>query len=271
MRETLPPGPRRKPFSLTKANPFAVLDLQAHCIFSGPCKVSQKPLAQNVLLLFRNGRGLASLATACSAYFLCQSNWSIAASYRMGVLGWTPAHSSYFNTVSSLFSSLSAGKLVLPFMKRAGNRMAFQQGCLIATMAYVGCGLSWVGSGRVRTALQYGLSVALLQAWPAACLHSVRAMIVKQGIEVTSAGKGELNAAISGLGSLSGIIGPGLLWGPLFKRCSAGNGGVLGKGGHYFGCCAFMLAASVILRTTPSSALFLEEARAKGGGAGAAE
>ena len=84
----------------------------------------------------------------------------------MGVLGWTPAHSSYFNTISSLFSSLSAGKLVLPFMKRAGNRMAFQQGCLIATMAYVGCGLSWVGSSKVRTALQYGLSVALLQAWP---------------------------------------------------------------------------------------------------------
>jgi len=248
MRETLPPGPRRKPFSLAKANPFA-----------------------NVLLLFRNGRGLASLATACSAYFLCQSNWSIAASYRMGVLGWTPAHSSYFNTISNLFSSLSAGKLVLPFMKRAGNRMAFQQGCLIATCAYVGCGLSWIGSSKVRTALQYGLSVALLQAWPAACLHSVRAMIVKQGIEVTSAGKGELNAAISGLGSLSGIIGPGLLWGPLFKRCSAGGGGLLGKGGHYFGCCAFMLAASVILRTTPSSALFLEEARAKEGGAGAAE
>ena len=131
MRETLPPGPRRKPFSLAKANPFA-----------------------NVLLLFRNGRGLASLATACSAYFLCQSNWSIAASYRMGVLGWTPAHSSYFNTISNLFSSLSAGKLVLPFMKRAGNRMAFQQGCLIATCAYVGCGLSWIGSSKVRTALQ---------------------------------------------------------------------------------------------------------------------
>jgi hypothetical protein len=46
----------------------------------------------------------------------------------------------------------------------------------------------------LRQALQYGGSVILLQAWPAACLHSVKALIVKQGVEVTSAGKGELNA-----------------------------------------------------------------------------
>eukprot|EP01043_Picozoa_sp_COSAG02_P009666 COSAG02_NODE_331_length_24480_cov_22.114720_2_plen_122_part_00 len=53
------------------------------------------PLA-NVALLFRRDPGLRSLAAACSCYFLCQSNWSIAASYRMGVLGmlksYIPAH-----------------------------------------------------------------------------------------------------------------------------------------------------------------------------------
>ena len=80
------------------------------------------------------------------------------------------------------------------------------------------------------------------------------------------AGKGELNAAISGLGSLAGIVGPGLLWGPLFKVCSSGGGGRLarlGRGGHYLGCCAFMLAASLILKSTPDSELFVEEAQAK--------
>ena len=125
-------------------------------------------------------------------------------------------------------------------------------GCLIATVAYIGCALSWLPRGPagpvfspekreglhagvensrrdvelfeisfntgttieqratvelrkidecvflckqgLRQALQYGGSVILLQAWPAACLHSVKALIVKQGVEVTSAGKGELNA-----------------------------------------------------------------------------
>ena len=83
---------------------------------------------------------------------------------------------------------------------------------------------------------------------------------MKQGIEVTSAGKGELNSAISGLGSLAGIVGPGLLWGPLFKYC-ANNPTWLGKGGHYFGCSAFMLAASLVLRFTPDADLFVDEER----------
>lgn len=82
-----------------------------------------------------------------------------------------------------------------------------------------------------------------------------------------SQGKGELNAAISGLGSLAGIIGPGLLWGPLFKLCTSGdeNGAAvarwLGKGGHYVGCCCFMFAASWILRLTPNRFLFVDERR----------
>ena len=100
--------------------------------------------------------------------------------------------------------------------------------------------------------------MVLLQAWLAACLHSIRALIVKQGIEVTSAGKGELNSAIAGLGSLAGIVGPGLLWGPLYKSCSS-NGSWLGKGGHYFACSAVMLVASLVLRLTPDEHLFVDE------------
>ena len=107
------------------------------------------------------------------------------------IVGWSPAQSSYFNTVSQFLSSLSARGLVLPFMARQGNRKAFENGCLIAMLAYIGCALSWlpqdVGGSKRRHAMQYGGSVILLQAWPAACLHSIRALIVKQGIEVTTA------------------------------------------------------------------------------------
>jgi hypothetical protein len=42
--------------------------------------------------------------------------------------GWTPSQSSYFNTISQFLSSISAGKLVLPFMARQGNRKAFEHG-----------------------------------------------------------------------------------------------------------------------------------------------
>ena len=35
-----------------------------------------------------------------------------------------------------------------------------------------------------------------------------RAMVVKQGIEVTSAGRGELNAAFGGLGQIAGVVIP---------------------------------------------------------------
>ena len=45
------------------------------------------------------------------------------------------------------------------------------------------------------------LGIFLLRSFPDACLHSIRAMIVKQGIVVTEAGKGALNAALSGLGA----------------------------------------------------------------------
>ena len=61
------------------------------------------------------------------------------------------------------------------------------------------------------------LGIFLLRSFPDACLHSIRAMIVKQGIVVTEAGKGELNAALSGLGQIAGIAMPGFFWGLLFS------------------------------------------------------
>ena len=39
------------------------------------------------------------------------------------------------------------------------------------------------------------------------------------GVAVASVGKGELNAALSGLGQLAGIVMPGFFWGPMFKFC----------------------------------------------------
>ena len=95
----------------------------------------------------------------------------------------------------------------------------------------------------------------------------MKAMIVKQGIECTDAGKGELNSAISGLGSLMGIVGPGMIWGPLFQFFSSAPTRATrrawwlrwGAGGHYFGCAGLLLAAAALLRCASKGTLHLEE------------
>ena len=106
------------------------------------------------------------------------------------------------------------------------------------------------------------LGIFLLRSFPDACLHSIRAMIVKQGVVVTEAGKGELNAALSGLGQIAGIIMPGFFWGPLFRFFAEGGGSASapqwmrwGPGGHFFVSGGLLLAASLILKSVPEEAL----------------
>ena len=48
----------------------------------------------------------------------------------------------------------------------------------------------------------------------------MRAMVVKQGLVVTDAGTGELNAAYGGLGKITGSIMP-FVWANLYKLCSS--------------------------------------------------
>ena len=111
------------------------------------------------------------------------------------------------------------------------------------------------------------LGIFLLRSFPDACLHSIRAMIVKQGIVVTEAGKGELNAALSGLGQIAGIVMPGFFWGPLFSFFAEGGGSASaprwmrwGPGGHFFVSGGLLLAASLILKAVPDEALSIDNA-----------
>eukprot|EP01050_Picozoa_sp_SAG11_P013631 SAG11_NODE_1606_length_4591_cov_1.769813_2_plen_68_part_00 len=58
-----------------------------------------------------------------------------------------------------MFASLSAGQLVMPFMRRQGNRLAFEQGALVGALAYFLMAVSWMprGASRARMACQYCL------------------------------------------------------------------------------------------------------------------
>ena len=129
--------------------------------------------------------------------------------------------------------------------------------------------LSWMprGASKLRISAQYALGIVVLRSFPDACLHSIRAMVVKQGIVATDAGKGELNSALSGLGQISGIVMPGFFWGPLFRFFGEGGGSQSapwwlrwGPGGHYFVSALMMVTASLCLRAVPGDTLSIDDA-----------
>lgn len=81
---------------------------------------------------------------------------------------------------------------------------------------------------------------------------------------MSSAGKGELNAALSGLGQLTGIIFP-MAWGAAFKFFNEMDASYSpaflrwGPGGHFFISGLMFLLANVILQLTPRDKLFIDE------------
>ena len=88
-------------------------------------------------------------------------------------------------------------------------------------------------------------------------------MVVKQGIAVTSAGRGALNAAYSGLGQLSGMVFP-LFIASLFKFFQSGSGPwwlQWGPGGHFIVTSATMCLAWGVMASTDPSILFIDDQR----------
>ena len=130
------------------------------------------------------------------------------------------------------------------------------------------------GSSAARRTVQYGLAMMLLQTVPVAIPHAMRAMVIKQGISVTTAGRGALNAAYAGLGQVSGIVFP-LLWGYLFKCFSRGAGPKWlrwGPGGHFLVTAAVMAGACALVHTADPATLFPEDrGQAERGGKSEAE
>ena len=74
------------------------------------------------------------------------------------------------------------------------------------------------GQAGQRTNIQYAIAISLLQTIPLSMKYASRAMVVKQGMVVYEGkvGRGQLNAAYSGLGTLCSIFA-NLLWGSACK------------------------------------------------------
>ena len=80
-------------------------------------------------------------------------------------------------------------------------------------------------------------------------------MVVKQGIEVTTAGRGEINAAFAELGQITGVFMP-LFWSNCFAWFA--NTRAL-KGGFLIVAASAWLAAYGVSRSLSPSELMLEE------------
>ena len=89
--------------------------------------------------------------------------------------------------------------------------------------------------------------------------------IIKQGIEVTDRGRGEINSAYGGLGMIVGIVMPPI-WGRLFAmgQTPATDAMRMGKGGVFVICAALMMMSWGVSKYTDPDTLFLEDREEKG-------
>ena len=88
--------------------------------------------------------------------------------------------------------------------------------------------------------------------------------IIKQGIEVTDRGRGEINSAYGGLGMIVGIVMPPI-WGRLFAmgQTPATDAMRMGKGGVFVICAALMMMSWGVSKYTDPDTLFLEDREEK--------
>jgi DHA1 family tetracycline resistance protein-like MFS transporter len=235
-KETLHPS-KRMPFQLRKADPL-----------------------RNIMVLFRNGPGLRRLAITNIFFTLCTGVQQTMTSFQFGSLGWNPADQSYYGSFQSLLGIFSQGSVVVPMLKRLGPLGAFETGSLFSTLGYVLLSQAWRPLGATKLHKTVQLAVAMFMMVPGhVCGLAMRTMIVKQASEVTKGtGRGELNAALSGLQSLLGVVMP-LAWGWLTKLFAESGVGTwwYNPGGQFLIAAALRMIARQLVITTPQDQLCL--------------
>ena len=121
---------------------------------------------------------------------------------------WSPEVNARFGMIIQPTHGLVGGLVTVPFLSRFGSKKAYEYASLLGVLGMLGWAYAWTGAGMARHFLQYAVTDICLNSWTAQVLNSsVRAMVIKQGIEVCKdAGKGELNAAYGGLGMIMGPL-----------------------------------------------------------------
>eukprot|EP01043_Picozoa_sp_COSAG02_P049373 COSAG02_NODE_4952_length_4788_cov_252.664747_2_plen_562_part_00 len=181
----------------------------------------------NMGVLFRNGPGLRGLAILNFLYHLSNGCNQNKGEYAMRALSWVPEDLSYMQSFEGLTNVFSQRVVVMRMLKKLGAGGAFRTGSLFSCAAYVGIGLSWaVGSQKWQKSLVFLLAHVVWCGGHVGPL-ALRAVTIKQGLSVKPPlGRGELNAALGGMGSLIGMTSP-LFWGRLFRFFSTAGEGTI--------------------------------------------
>jgi hypothetical protein len=233
----------------------------------------QNPFASTAVL-FRSGPALRRLSLAACSYCACTSIWGTLDPFRMASFGWTAAENSVFTSCLFLTSAISQSLFIPVLLRSMGNLRAFQSWSLVAGLAYFCVGQAGRprGASKLRKSLQYLAPALVLQdPWTDPCSHAIRALVVKQGIDSTSAGRGELSAAFDGITDVVGCVMP-MVWGQLFNFFStqsaaaaaaaaatptwlAATASFLGIGGHFLLAALLRLGSGAIAFSIPHRTL----------------
>ena len=181
---------------------------------------------------------------------------------QLGTLGWTVNFKSFFDSAQQIVQAGSQA-VAVPRVLAQGIRPAFEQVTLAAVLCYVVQGLAARGARSAAKNVLYMLAFCLVQATGGVCQTAIRVMVVKQGIECTSAGRAELNAAFAGLGKITQMFMP-LVWAAclrFFSSDPAGRSRWLrwGAGGHLLLVGVGRVLSYDMLRSARPEDLFLSD------------
>ena len=112
-------------------------------------------------------------------------------------------------------------------------------------------------------AVQYCCGIMMLATLPAAMGDSMRAMIITQGLRVSDAGRGQLNAAYSGLGQITAVFSA-LWWGGLYRYFSSQGPDThlllrWGAGGHFLVTSMMMLGSWAAMAYADPRTLYIQD------------
>ena len=202
MPETLKPD-ERLPFKLKTANPLS-----------------------NMAVLLTNGPGLRGLAIINFLYNFANGCNQNKGEYCMRALDWVPQDISYLQSFDSLVDVFSHRTIVMQMITKLGAKGAFVNGGLFSAAAYLLISIAWFPPSASKLQKTAVLLLAhLIWAGGKVGPLALRTLTIKQGLSVKPPlGRGQLNAALGGMGAIVGMTSP-LVWGRLFRFFSnAGHG-----------------------------------------------
>eukprot|EP01051_Picozoa_sp_SAG22_P000569 SAG22_NODE_16_length_32723_cov_26.404825_25_plen_279_part_00 len=171
-------------------------------------------------------------------------------------LGWAPADSAKFSQAMAGPSILTQRCFTGKYLQQLGNKSAFELGVLAGAAGYALVGFTCrpLGASKLRKTLQFAaVLTVLINSFVGASSIALQSMFVKHGCSVADVGKGEINSAFSGIGTLVGTAMP-MFWAAAFSFFTRPPRWLpqplhLGPSGPFLLASAMLVLSRVLLRS----------------------